>query len=72
VAPAAPAFETLTEVEQYALIHPGRAALIRAERGLPAQFDFGPPEPDIVEALVHGTSPILRRLDEHLAARLPA
>ena len=33
-------------------------------RGLPARLDFGPPEPEIVEALVTGTSPILRELDQ--------
>ena len=37
--------------------HPGRG-------GLPARLDFGPPEPEIVEALVNGTSPILRELDQ--------
>jgi hypothetical protein len=56
-------FEDLTEVEQYALIYPRRAALIRASGGLPARCDFGPPEPEIVEGLVHGTSPILLALD---------
>ncbi len=59
---AAPAFETLTEAEQYAVIYPGRAALIRGNGGLPARLDFGPPEAEIVEALVHGTSPILRAI----------
>ncbi len=56
-------FEDLTEVEQYALLHPRRAALIRAAGGLPARCDFGPPEPELVEGLVHGTSPILLALD---------
>ena len=63
-APAARAFEDLTEVEQYALMYPERAARIRAERGLPARLTFPPPEPDIVEGLVIGTSPILRALDD--------
>ena len=53
----------LTEAEQYAAIYPDRAALIRATGGLPPKPSFGPPEPDIVEALVNGTSPILRALD---------
>ena len=69
--PAAPAdrtappaeFAALTEAEQYATLYPDRAARIRAEGGLPARLDFGPPEPEIVEAVVHGTSPILRALD---------
>jgi hypothetical protein len=55
----------LTEAEQYALLHPRRAARIRAAGGLPHPLDFGPPEPAIVEALVHGTSAILLALDQH-------
>ena len=54
---------TLSDAEQYAVIYPDRAAIIRANRGLPARLDFGPPEPDIVDAIVHGTSPILRAFD---------
>ena len=66
-APAAarPEFSERTEAEQYALIHPRRAARIRAAGGLPTPCDFGPPEPAIVAELVHGTSPILRALDHH-------
>jgi hypothetical protein len=62
---AAPAgdFSTLTEVEQYAVLYPDRARRIRAERGLPARLDFGPPEPEIVEGLINGTRPILLALD---------
>ena len=59
-----PAQAELTEAEKYAVIYPDRAARIRARRGLPARLDFGPPEPEIVEALVTGTSPILRELDQ--------
>ena len=44
----------------YATLYPERSARIRANRGLPANIDFGPPEPEIVAALVNGTSPILR------------
>jgi hypothetical protein len=54
----------LTEAERYAVIYPDRAARIRANHGLPARLDFGPPEPEIVEALVTGTSRILRELDQ--------
>jgi hypothetical protein len=66
-AAAAPVdFAALTEAEQYALLHPARARRIRAEGGLPARLDYGPPEPDVVHDLVHGTSPILRALDRPL------
>jgi hypothetical protein len=61
--PPRPAFSDLSEAEQYALIYPDRAALIRANGGLPPRCDFGPPEPELVEALVHGSTPLLRALD---------
>jgi len=63
--PAPVEFSERTPAEQYALLHPGRAARIRAAGGLPQPLDFGPPEPAIVEALVHGSSPILLALDRH-------
>jgi hypothetical protein len=44
-----------TEAERYAVIYPDRAARIRAAGGLPARLDFGPPEPDIVAALLRNT-----------------
>jgi hypothetical protein len=53
------------DVRLYAAMYPERAARIRAARGLPSPLDFGPPEPDIIEGLVHGTSPILLALDGH-------
>jgi hypothetical protein len=33
-----------------------RAALIRSLGGLPDKSDFGPPSPDLVHAIVTGTS----------------
>ncbi|HXA26209.1 MAG TPA: hypothetical protein VNW90_28330 [Acetobacteraceae bacterium] len=57
------AFARLGEAEQYALIYPRRAALIRSLGGLPDRCDFGPPEPDLVRAIVTGTSATLRALD---------
>jgi hypothetical protein len=56
-------FAKLTEAEQYAVLYPDRAARIRAAGGLPAKLDFGPPEPDLVSAIVNSTSPTLRALD---------
>ena len=61
--PSASEFTDLSEAEQYAAIYPERAARIRAHGGLPPRLDFGAPEPDIVNALVTGTSPILQALD---------
>ena len=44
---------------------PGRAALNRGHGGLPqGRLGFGPRAPEIVEALAHGTSPILRMIDQ--------
>jgi hypothetical protein len=65
-------FSRLTEAEQYALIHPARAAGIRAHGGLPPNAKYGPPEPDIVEQLVHGTSPVLLALDQDARATATA
>jgi hypothetical protein len=73
-----PGFSDLTEAEQYAVIYPARAALIRANGGLPAAVDagfdatFGPPEPELVEALVSGTSRILLALDQPARAAAAA
>jgi hypothetical protein len=53
-------FSQLTEAEQYAVTYPDRAARIRAAGGLPADLDFGPPEPELVHEVVHSTSPILQ------------
>jgi hypothetical protein len=61
-ADAAP-FDQVTEAERYALLYPDRAARIRAARGLLAAPDFGPPEPELVHDLVHGSSPLLLALD---------
>ncbi len=62
------AFSRLTEAEQYALIYPRRAALIRALGGLPDRCDFGPPAPALVAAIVTGSTPALRALDVPAAA----
>src|SRR6185437_6677417 len=56
-------FAALTEVEQYAVLYPDRARLIRQHGGLPPNCTFGPPEPDLVRAIVTGTTAILRELD---------
>ena len=63
---AKPEFCDLSGAEQYAAIYPERAARIRAHGGLPVRLDFGPPEPEIVDALVSGTSPMMRALDHRL------
>ena len=58
-----PSFDPAAEAERYAIIYPRRARLIRRLGGLPDDCDFGPPEPELVQAIVAGTSPELRALD---------
>jgi hypothetical protein len=50
--------------EQYALLHPERAAEIRACGGVPPTATYGPPEPETVLALIASTSPILQQIDQ--------
>jgi hypothetical protein len=40
------------DADLYAVMYPDRVDRIRAAGGLPARLDFGPPEPDIVAALL--------------------
>ncbi len=61
--PEEPKPDPAAEADQYALIYPQRAARIRALGGLPQPSDFGPPPPELVHAIVTGTSPTLRALE---------
>jgi hypothetical protein len=72
IAEPAPQPDPAAEAEQYAIIYPRRAALIRSLGGLPDRPDFGPPAPALVHAIVTGTSPTLRALDRPGAAPIPA
>jgi hypothetical protein len=58
----------MTKAEEYAFAYPYRAAEIRAHRGLPPNCDFDPPAPDLLRQIVASTSPVLRDLDEPIAA----
>ncbi len=49
--------------DHYAITCPRRAALIRSLGCLPAPCTLAPPKPELVQAIVTGTSPILRTLD---------
>jgi hypothetical protein len=49
------------EAAKYEVMYPARAARIRAAGGLPAKLDFGPPEPDIVAALLRRQHPAVPR-----------
>lgn len=58
-----PPFEQLSEAEQYAVMYPRRAALIRRLGGLPQPCDFGPPEAALVRAIIATDTPIMRAVD---------
>ena len=61
--PETPNPDPIAEAERYALHHRKRAALIRSLRRLPDKFDVGPMRPEVVHAIITGTTPILRALD---------
>jgi hypothetical protein len=70
---AEPQADLAAEADQYALIHPRRAALMRRLGGLPEKCTFGPPAAELVDAIVSGSSPVLRALDgAPEAAAVPA
>ena len=60
--------DLLAEAEHYAILYPERAALIRRVGGLPDDPSFGPPDDDLVQALIAGRSPALVALDRTFAA----
>ena len=60
----APADVAPADVALYAAIYPERAALIRRHGGVPADVTFGPPDEDMVRALLATRSPTLNALDQ--------
>ncbi|HVC59949.1 MAG TPA: hypothetical protein VND19_06250 [Acetobacteraceae bacterium] len=56
------------DADRYAVIYPRRARDIRRHGGLPPDCSFGPPDDDLVHAIVTGASPALRALDDTHAA----
>src|SRR6185437_8297296 len=55
--------EFISAAEAYVALYPQRAALIRRLGGVPDNVQFGPPDEDVVRALVTGRSPALAALD---------
>ena len=67
--PACPGPESWgAEAEQYAALYPERAALIRRMGGCPADVSFGPPDDEVVHALLTARTPALAALDREFAA----
>ena len=58
-----PQLDWAAEAELYAILYPRRARLIRSLGRLPDKPDFGPPPPELVHAVVTGTTPHLLALD---------
>ena len=52
-----------TAAETYAVLYPRRAALIRRHGGVPPDVTFGPPDEDLVRALLESRSPLVRAVD---------
>jgi hypothetical protein len=67
-APAAlPEPAPVTAAEQYAAIYPERAALIRRLGRVPDNVPFGPPDDDLVQALLEARTPAFATLDRRFA-----
>ncbi len=65
-----PPRDIAAEADEYAVHHRKRAALIRSLGRLPHRLDWGPMKPELVQAIISGTSPILRGLDRAKGDRL--
>jgi hypothetical protein len=64
-----PRFNPVTAAEEYAMIYPQRAALIRRLGRLPDKPGFGRPEDRLVRALVATQTPRLLALDQEFAGK---
>ncbi len=62
-----PKFDPTAAAEEYAMLYPNRAALIRQHGGLPDNITFGPPERRVVRALLATHTPALLALDRECA-----
>ena len=65
-------FAAYTEAERYAILHPDRAAAIRAHGGIPPDATYELPEPTLLADILASTSDILRQIDEQFAHTLAA
>ena len=64
----APPRDLAAEAEHYAIVHPGRAREIRYRGGLPPVCGYGPPDDELVQAIISGATPALRALGANAAA----
>lgn len=61
-----------TEAERYAILHPNRAAAIRAHGGVPPDARYAHPGPGLVADIVASTSDILVQIDQQFGQALAA
>jgi hypothetical protein len=57
----------MTPAERFVTLYPDRAAAILAAGGLPPRLDFPPPDPDAIQDLLAGQTPLLRAFRQHHA-----
>ncbi|HTI79379.1 MAG TPA: hypothetical protein VL614_02890 [Acetobacteraceae bacterium] len=65
-------FAAYTEAERYAILHPDRAAGIRAHGGIPPGASYECPTPTLLADILASTSDILQQIDEQFAHTLAA
>jgi hypothetical protein len=58
----------MTPGEQFAVLYANRASEIRAAGGMPVAARYPAPDPEVLDEVVNGDSPILRALDRHPVA----
>jgi hypothetical protein len=63
-----PPRDLAAEADHYAIVYPNRVRAIRQYGGLPPDCNFGPPDDDLLHAIITGASPVLLALDSPAAA----
>lgn len=56
--------DAASKAEEYAALYPERAALVRRTGRVPADASFGPPDDDVLQALLTARTPALAALDQ--------
>ena len=64
---AEPEPDPVAEAEHYDILYPERAALIRRLGRVPHDVSFGPPDDEVVQALIAARTPALAALDREFA-----
>ena len=64
-------YGVMTPAERYATLYPDRATYILVEQRLPANLNFPPPDPVLVQELLTSGSPIIRALYDAAQATWP-